>query len=57
LRRKKSRSAWPYAVWTGIGAAGTFLIGIWLFGDPGSLGRYLGVMLIIAGVVTLKLAH
>jgi multidrug transporter EmrE-like cation transporter len=46
-----------YAVWTGIGAAGTFLIGIWLFGDPGSLGRYLGVVLIIAGVVTLKLAH
>ncbi len=43
--------------WTGIGAAGTFLIGIWLFGDPGSLGRYLGVVLIIAGVVTLKLAH
>ena len=46
-----------YAVWTGIGAAGTFLIGIWMFGDPGSLGRYLGVVLIIAGVVTLKLAH
>jgi quaternary ammonium compound-resistance protein SugE len=33
------------------------LIGIWLFGDPGSLGRYFGVVLIIAGVVTLKLAH
>jgi quaternary ammonium compound-resistance protein SugE len=46
-----------YAVWTGIGAAGTFLVGIWLFGDPGSLGRYFGVLLIIAGVVTLKLAH
>ena len=46
-----------YAVWTGIGAAGTFLVGLWLFGDPTSLGRYLGVVLIIAGVVTLKLAH
>ena len=46
-----------YAVWTGIGAAGTFLVGIWVFGDPGSLMRYLGVTLIIAGVVTLKLAH
>jgi quaternary ammonium compound-resistance protein SugE len=46
-----------YAVWTGIGAAGTFLVGIWLFGDPGSLGRYFGVLLIITGVVTLKLAH
>jgi quaternary ammonium compound-resistance protein SugE len=46
-----------YAVWTGIGAAGTFLVGIWLFGDPGSLGRYFGVLLIITGVVTLKLTH
>jgi quaternary ammonium compound-resistance protein SugE len=46
-----------YAVWTGIGAAGTFLAGIWLFGDAGSMMRYFGVTLIIAGVVTLKLAH
>lgn len=46
-----------YAIWTGIGAAGTFLIGVYLFGDPGSLGRYFGVFLIVAGVVTLKLAH
>jgi quaternary ammonium compound-resistance protein SugE len=46
-----------YAVWTGIGAAGTFAVGVWLFGDPGSLGRIAGVVLIIAGVITLKLAH
>lgn len=46
-----------YAIWTGIGAAGTFLVGIWLFGDASSLGRYLGVILIITGVITLKLAH
>jgi quaternary ammonium compound-resistance protein SugE len=46
-----------YAVWTGIGAAGTFLVGIAFFGDVASLGRYLGVLLIIGGVVTLKLAH
>jgi len=46
-----------YAVWTGIGAAGTFLVGIWVFGDPSSLARYLGVVLIIVGVATLKLAH
>jgi quaternary ammonium compound-resistance protein SugE len=46
-----------YAVWTGIGAAGTFFVGIWFFGDAGSVGRYLGVLLIIAGIVTLKLAH
>jgi quaternary ammonium compound-resistance protein SugE len=46
-----------YAVWTGIGAAGTFLLGVWAFGDPGSLVRYLGVGLILAGVATLRLAH
>ena len=46
-----------YAIWTGIGAAGTFLIGVWFFGDASSLGRYFGVILIIAGVITLKLAH
>jgi quaternary ammonium compound-resistance protein SugE len=46
-----------YAVWTGIGAAGTFMVGVWFFGDPGSFGRWLGAALIIAGVATLKLAH
>jgi quaternary ammonium compound-resistance protein SugE len=46
-----------YAVWTGIGAAGTFLVGIWFFGDPSSGARYLGAGLILAGVITLKLAH
>jgi len=44
-------------VWTGIGAAGTFFVGVWFFGDTTSLLRYLGVILIIAGVATLKLAH
>lgn len=46
-----------YAVWTGIGAAGTFAVGVLFYGDPSSLMRYIGVLLIIAGVVTLKLAH
>lgn len=46
-----------YAIWTGIGAAGTFLVGICFFGDASSFGRYLGVLLIIAGVITLKIAH
>ena len=46
-----------YAVWTGIGAAGTFLVGIMFYGDAASLGRYLGIVLIIGGVVTLKMAH
>ncbi|ODU00728.1 MAG: hypothetical protein ABS79_02855 [Planctomycetes bacterium SCN 63-9] len=46
-----------YAVWTGIGAAGTFIIGMMFFGDAITLGRILGVGMIIAGVVTLKLTH
>jgi quaternary ammonium compound-resistance protein SugE len=46
-----------YAVWTGIGAAGTFAVGVLYYGDPTSFMRYLGVALIVAGVVTLKIAH
>lgn len=46
-----------YAVWTGIGAAGTFLVGVAVYGDATSLARFAGVGLIVAGVVTLKLAH
>lgn len=46
-----------YAVWTGIGAAGTFLVGIYVYGDPTSIARYLGVALIVLGVITLKLSH
>jgi len=46
-----------YAVWTGIGAAGTFAVGVLFYGDAASLGRYFGVALIVAGVATLKLAH
>lgn len=46
-----------YAIWTGIGATGTFFVGVYFYGDPGSFGRYLGVALIVAGVATLKLAH
>ncbi|MBQ1782576.1 MAG: multidrug efflux SMR transporter [Gammaproteobacteria bacterium] len=46
-----------YAVWTGIGAAGTFIVGVLYYGDPTSIARYLGVALIVAGVATLKLAH
>jgi quaternary ammonium compound-resistance protein SugE len=42
---------------TASAASGTFLVGVMFFGDPSSLMRYLGVLLILAGVVTLKLAH
>ncbi len=46
-----------YAIWTGIGAAGTFLIGILWFSDPAGLLRLLSFMLIIIGVIGLKLSH
>jgi len=46
-----------YAVWTGIGAAGTFIYGLMIYADPANLGRFLGVGLILGGVVVLKLAH
>ena len=46
-----------YAVWTGIGAAGTFIVGIFLYNDPVGMMRIGGVLLIISGVVLLKLAH
>ena len=43
-----------YAVWTGIGAVGTVILGIALFGESASLGRLLCVGLIIAGIAGLK---
>lgn len=45
-----------YAVWTGIGAAGTVLLGIALFGEPPGPIRLGGVALVVAGIVTLKMA-
>ena len=46
-----------YAVWTGIGASCTFLIGALLFNDSVNFMRIFGVILIIFGVIFLKLAH
>jgi quaternary ammonium compound-resistance protein SugE len=43
-----------YAVWTGIGAAGTAILGVYLFGEPVSMPRVAGILLIDAGVVLLK---
>ncbi|MFN4361109.1 MAG: quaternary ammonium compound efflux SMR transporter SugE [Hylemonella sp.] len=44
-----------YAVWTGIGALGTVILGIVLFGEPATVARLLCVGLILAGIVGLKL--
>lgn len=45
-----------YAVWTGIGAAGTALLGLWLFDEPATAARLLCIGLILAGVLGLKAA-
>jgi quaternary ammonium compound-resistance protein SugE len=44
-----------YAVWTGVGAAGTAIVGIVLFQEPSTLARVLCLALIVAGIVGLKL--
>ena len=44
-----------YAVWTGIGAVGTAILGIVLFGDPAGIARIACIGLIVAGIVGLKL--
>jgi len=43
-----------YAVWTGIGAVGTVILGIVLFSEPVNFGRVLSIALIIAGIIGLK---
>jgi quaternary ammonium compound-resistance protein SugE len=45
-----------YAVWVGIGAVGTAILGIVLLGESASAGRLASLALILAGIVGLKLA-
>jgi quaternary ammonium compound-resistance protein SugE len=45
-----------YAVWTGIGAVGTFAIGLILFSEPATLARFFFVGLILFVIIGLKLA-
>jgi quaternary ammonium compound-resistance protein SugE len=45
-----------YAVWTGIGAVGTVLVGILLFGEGAGVARLACVTLILAGIAGLKLS-
>lgn len=44
-----------YAVWTGIGAVGTAILGIFLFGESREVMRFVCIGLIVAGIVGLKL--
>lgn len=45
-----------YAVWVGVGAVGTVIMGILLFQEPATLPRLLSMGLIVAGIVGLKLS-
>jgi len=45
-----------YAVWVGIGAIGTAIFGILLFGESANLGRLLSLSFIFVGIVGLKLS-
>ncbi|HCK80068.1 MAG TPA: quaternary ammonium compound efflux SMR transporter SugE [Candidatus Competibacter sp.] len=45
-----------YAVWVGVGAVGTALLGIALFDEPANAGRLVSLGLIVLGIVGLKLA-
>lgn len=43
-----------YAVWTGIGAVGTAVLGIYLFSEPATAARLASIGLIVAGIIGLK---
>jgi quaternary ammonium compound-resistance protein SugE len=45
-----------YAVWTGIGAAGSVLVGILVFGEPATAMRLTCIALVLAGIIGLKTA-
>jgi quaternary ammonium compound-resistance protein SugE len=44
-----------YAIWVGVGAAGTAIAGMILFGETASVGKFLSLALIVGGIVGLKL--
>lgn len=46
-----------YAVWVGIGAVGTAVIGMVALGEPASLPRIICLLLVISGIVGLKYFH
>lgn len=45
-----------YAVWVGVGAIGTAILGIFLFNEPVNAGRLISLMLILGGIVGLKMS-
>lgn len=45
-----------YTIWTGIGAVGSFLVGIMILGEPASAMRMLAAVLIVSGLILMKLS-
>ncbi len=45
-----------YTIWTGIGAIGSFLVGIFILGEPATAMRMLAAVLIVSGLVLMKLS-
>lgn len=57
LAQKTIPMGTAYAVWTGIGAVGAFVVGILMFKDAATFYRIISVTLIVIGIVGLKLSH
>ena len=53
---KKLEVGPAYAVWTGLGAAGTALVGIWVLGESVSMVKLVSIGLILVGVIGLNLS-
>ena len=45
-----------YTIWTGIGAIGSFLVGIFILGEPATAMRMLAAILIVSGMVLMKVS-
>lgn len=45
-----------YTIWTGIGAIGSFLVGIFILGEPTTAMRMLAAILIVSGLVLMKVS-
>jgi len=45
-----------YTIWTGIGAVGAFVLGIWMLGEPANALRVTAAALIVSGLVLMRMA-
>lgn len=54
IAMKKLPVGTAYAVWTGVGAIGTVIMGILLFNESVDIGRIISLLLIICGIIGLK---